>query len=955
MKKKVSILIIMIMVFNVLSGFYSKREVYATSRTPDEAINYVKSLLGQSIDADGYEGAQCVDLILKYYDYLGVARSSGNGADYTGNTLPDGWQRLQGVQPEKGDILVYTGGSGHVAIYESDRVTYHQNFANNQTVQQIGYMYNGLNNPYWGVIRPNWKSNSDTQSPVISNVKVNCNNEYALIQCDVTDNVGVSRVQAPTWPTYKSSEGCPWYEPISVNGNHYTFRLNLNDFANYRGCYMTHIYAWDAAGNCTSANAGVYDMTADYTAPVISNINVYDITSTGYTVECDVADNAGIASVQFPTWTEKNGQDDLIWKEADTFVNNHATFRVNTSEHGNEEGIYRTHIYARDNMSNMTSCVVSDILICFGVQVYNCGYFENHLYAAINQELTWNDSNTYCGMMGGHLATITSEKENEFIKNLCEGGMQNYFLGATDENIEGSWKWNTEEFFEYSRWGNTQPDNNGGNENYLEINVKGNYWNDVPNDIKRRGYIIEIDDDFKPVISGEYNGKLYEVYDVKTSWKLAKLFCQKQGGKLAVIESDEENDYLNTLCNKGIGKSHSATGYFYLGISFENKEGIWKDVDGNEVSYLNWGEYYNNTDIGMSSRTTYAAICPYPSGGEWIWSKEEQDSMTGFVLEKDICNPSIQYKTQVQSIGWEKSYVSDGKTSGTVGKAKRLEAIRIKLVDESGNTLDSSYGSVEYRTHVQKNGWEKSFVKDDALSGTVGKALRLEAIQIRLTGDIANNYDVYYRVQAEKLGWLGWAKNGEESGSAGYGYRLEAIQIKLVKKGETAPDSENNLKPFYDKTKIPVVSYKTQVQTYGWEKAFVSNGATSGTVGKAKRLEAIQIKISNNKGYSGGIKYKTHVQKLGWQNYVSDGFTSGTVGKGYRLEAIQIELTGDIVNYFDVYYRVQAQKFGWLGWAKNGISAGTAGYGYRLEAIQIQLVHKGTAAPGSTSNCFKKK
>ncbi|SEP63611.1 Uncharacterized conserved protein YjdB, contains Ig-like domain [Lachnospiraceae bacterium RM5] len=335
-------------------------------------------------------------------------------------------------------------------------------------------------------------------------------------------------------------------------------------------------------------------------------------------------------------------------------------------------------------------------------------------------------------------------------------------------------------------------------------------------------------------------------------------------------------------------------------------------------------------------------------------SNKKITSVKDFLNNKDNII-SIKYKTQVQSIGWEKSYVSDGETSGTVGKAKRLEAIRIKLVDDNGNALDSSYGSVEYRTHVQKNGWEKSFVKDDALSGTVGKALRLEAIQIRLTGDIANKYDIYYRVQAEKLGWLGWAKNGEESGSAGYGYRLEAIQIKLVKKGEDAPASENNLKPFYDKNKIPVVAYKTQVQTFGWEKAYVKNGATSGTVGKAKRLEAIQIKISNNKGYSGGIKYKTHVQKLGWQNYVSNGLTSGTVGKGYRLEAIQIELTGDIANYFDVYYRVQAQKFGWMGWAKNGTSAGTSGFGYRLEAIQIQLVHKGTVAPGSTSNCFKKK
>ena len=130
--------------------------------------------------------------------------------------------------------------------------------------------------------------------------------------------------------------------------------------------------------------------------------------------------------------------------------------------------------------------------------------------------------------------------------------------------------------------------------------------------------------------------------------------------------------------------------------------------------------------------------------------------------------------------------MSNGATSGTVGKAKRLEGIKIKLIDAGGNKLSGSLGSVEYKTHVEKRGWESKFVKNDELSGTIGKALRLEAIRIKLSGNIASYYDVYYRVQAQKFGWLGWAKNGEQSGTAGYGYRLEAIQIQIVRKGTTS-------------------------------------------------------------------------------------------------------------------------------------------------------------------------
>ena len=143
------------------------------------------------------------------------------------------------------------------------------------------------------------------------------------------------------------------------------------------------------------------------------------------------------------------------------------------------------------------------------------------------------------------------------------------------------------------------------------------------------------------------------------------------------------------------------------------------------------------------------------------------------------------------------------------------------------------------------------------------------------------------------------------------------------------------------------VNYRVHRQDYGWEAAYLSDGATSGTTGQSKRLEGIEIYLQGSQ-YSGGIKYRTHVQDYGWQGWCSDGEMSGTQGEAKRLEAIQIELTGDLANYYDVYYCVHAQNYGWLDWAKNGEMSGTAGKGYRLEAIQIKLVAKGGKAPGAT-------
>ena len=323
--------------------------------------------------------------------------------------------------------------------------------------------------------------------------------------------------------------------------------------------------------------------------------------------------------------------------------------------------------------------------------------------------------------------------------------------------------------------------------------------------------------------------------------------------------------------------------------------------------------------------------------------------------EIEVTVPSVMYKTHVQSFGWEKSWKKDGQSSGTFGKAKRLEAIQIHV--------DGGYGiGIEYRTHVQSIGWQ-GWKHDGQLSGTSGQSKRLEAIQIRLTGNNADLYDVYYRVHAQTYGWMGWVKNGEPAGTAGQAKRLEAIQIIIVQKwespvymynasGESLKGSESCGFVGTAKTNTSdangVVTYRTHVQSYG-NQNWVSDGSIAGTSGEAKRLEAIYIKLNASKlGYTGGIRYKTHVQSFGWEKeWKKDGQMSGTSGKAKRLEAIRIELTGTISSYYDVYYRVHAQSYGWMGWAKNGETAGTAGLGKRLEAIQICLVEKGSDAPNA--------
>ena len=150
----------------------------------------------------------------------------------------------------------------------------------------------------------------------------------------------------------------------------------------------------------------------------------------------------------------------------------------------------------------------------------------------------------------------------------------------------------------------------------------------------------------------------------------------------------------------------------------------------------------------------------------------------------------------------------------------------------------------------------------------------MEAIQIELTGALATQYDVYYRVHAQTFGWLDWACNGASAGSAGYAKRLEAIQIVLVPKGGKAPGS--TAAPY--KELPPAVSYQSYLSG-AWQNSVLDN-TVSGTVGQAKQIEGIKISLQDKAvSFAGSsIQYRTHLQTYAWQGWTSNGGISGKPG-----------------------------------------------------------------------------
>ena len=484
----------------------------------------------------------------------------------------------------------------------------------------------------------------------------------------------------------------------------------------------------------------------------------------------------------------------------------------------------------------------------------------------------------------------------------------------------------------------------------------------------------------------------YELIQPDNPMKLnASVTVQKAPKAPNMPGASMEVDYTKTT----VGAVTLPTGWKFDDADIDKKLEVDAPVT---VTAKYAGEDAGNYEVESVEITLTRKACTHPTT-KWIVDKEATvdaegsrhkectvcktvlDTETIAKLKAQTPDVTIRYTTHVQTYGWQgdennaNKWFANGKMAGTSGKAKRLEGIKIRVY---GN---DSLG-IQYTTHCQSYGW-LPWSANGEMNGTEGEAKRLEAIKIQLTGADKEKYDVYYRVHAQSYGWLAWAANGAPAGTAGYAKRLEGVQIVVVKKGSPAPgvnfEGVNAASGVYQSVSYlakngssPVVggqvtsninpsvageanvniAYRTHVQSFGWQ-GWKYNGVMSGTSGKAKRLEGINIKLTN-KPYSGSIVYTTHVQSIGWQGnennvntWFRDGQMAGTSGHAKRLEAIRIALTGEMAEHYDVYYRVHAQTYGWLAWTKNGEAAGTAGLSKRLEGIQIVLVPKDGAAPAN--------
>ena len=146
--------------------------------------------------------------------------------------------------------------------------------------------------------------------------------------------------------------------------------------------------------------------------------------------------------------------------------------------------------------------------------------YNGHSYYRSTGSATWTTARTNCSNMGGHLVTITTSGEQNFLYTLWPSG----WIGLTDEVTEGTWRWVTGETYSYKNWNSGEP-NNSGNEDYVQF-VSNGRWNDLNNN-SSLPYVLE-----------------FEYLVTTSTWALYKTIYTNAAGYYSISEAyDPSKEY----------------------------------------------------------------------------------------------------------------------------------------------------------------------------------------------------------------------------------------------------------------------------------------------------------------------------------------------------------------------------------------------------------------------------
>ena len=157
-------------------------------------------------------------------------------------------------------------------------------------------------------------------------------------------------VKIPFWSHANGMKDIIWYTPTRQADGSYTVTAKAIDHENADGKYEAQVFYVDAQGQ----NKFVKKAFIDYknqsrpTGTLLIQNNNKDAGTFDVIIK-DVYSPKGVQTVQVPTWSDKDGQDDIRWYEATRQANGDYKVSVKASDHKNSTGKYHVHLYYIQN------------------------------------------------------------------------------------------------------------------------------------------------------------------------------------------------------------------------------------------------------------------------------------------------------------------------------------------------------------------------------------------------------------------------------------------------------------------------------------------------------------------------------------------------------------------------------------------------------------------------------
>ena len=161
---------------------------------------------------------------------------------------------------------------------------------------------------------------------------------------------GYEEVKIPFWSHANGMKDIIWYTPTRQADGSYTVTAKASDHENADGKYEAQVFYVDAQGQNKFVKKAFIDFKNQSrpTASLLIQNNNKDAGTFDVIIK-DVYSPKGVRTVQVPTWSDKDGQDDIRWYEATRQANGDYKVSVKASDHKNSTGQYHVHLYYIQN------------------------------------------------------------------------------------------------------------------------------------------------------------------------------------------------------------------------------------------------------------------------------------------------------------------------------------------------------------------------------------------------------------------------------------------------------------------------------------------------------------------------------------------------------------------------------------------------------------------------------